>query len=249
MSTEDYSGELDMLRGLVATLRAIAEHGDLPDVRKVLAEHAADDAEARAEAGEKSSTAGADATPAHSVRQRLADMIRTDPGDTTVWSVAEIRNALHAFYRDAYATGRADAGADGFRLHGFEAVFVSSDGTPHPDRHIHCTSCGRCEGSVTPATLLDLVVMTARHRCEQAAADAAAGLSERQQRLLDAIRTFDGEWTTARVLRLYALTDPGVVQRGTARRDLAALQRAGHLVLVDDPDNRHYVLHRKGGNA
>lgn len=46
---EDYPGELAMLRGLVATLHAVAEHGDLPDVRKVLAEHKSDEAEARAE--------------------------------------------------------------------------------------------------------------------------------------------------------------------------------------------------------
>ena len=46
---EDYPGELAMLRGLVATLRVVVEHGDLPEVRKVLAEHVSDDAEARAE--------------------------------------------------------------------------------------------------------------------------------------------------------------------------------------------------------
>jgi hypothetical protein len=46
-----YIGELAMYRGLVATLRAVAKHGDLDDVRKVLAEHAADDAVARLEVG------------------------------------------------------------------------------------------------------------------------------------------------------------------------------------------------------
>lgn len=79
------------------------------------------------------------------------------------------------------------------------------------------------------------------------AADATPELTERQTRLLDAIRTHGGEWTTRRALHLFAITDPGVVQRGTVRRDLATLQRAGHLVLVDDPDNRHYVLHRRDG--
>ncbi|MFB8772151.1 hypothetical protein [Streptomyces broussonetiae] len=80
------------------------------------------------------------------------------------------------------------------------------------------------------------------------AADSTPGLTVRQQRLLDAIRTHGGEWTTRRVLHLYALTDPGVVGRGAARSDLTALARAGHLVLVDAPDNRHYVLHtRKDG--
>lgn len=48
---EDYPGEMDMLRGLVATLRAVAEHGDLADVRKLLTEHASDDAAARLEMG------------------------------------------------------------------------------------------------------------------------------------------------------------------------------------------------------
>lgn len=42
-----YDGELVMLRGLVATLNAIANHGDLSDVQKLLREHAGDDAEAR----------------------------------------------------------------------------------------------------------------------------------------------------------------------------------------------------------
>ncbi|MEU9558034.1 hypothetical protein [Streptomyces fumanus] len=72
---------------------------------------------------------------------------------------------------------------------------------------------------------------------------AVPGLTDRQARLLAAIRIYGGEWNTRRALALFAVTHPGVVQRGTARRDLAALQRAGHLVLVDAPDNRHYVLH------
>lgn len=44
-----YPGELAMLHGLVATLTAVAEHGDLKDVRKLLEEHKADDTAARAE--------------------------------------------------------------------------------------------------------------------------------------------------------------------------------------------------------
>ncbi|MFB6619435.1 hypothetical protein ACFC5H_09070 [Streptomyces rochei] len=84
---------------------------------------------------------------------------------------------------------------------------------------------------------------------DDVAREEAKGLTERQARLLDAIRTHGGAWNTHRVLSLYALTDPGVVQRGTARHDLTALQRAGHLVLVDDPDNRHYALNTRGGGA
>lgn len=90
----------------------------------------------------------------------------------------------------------------------------------------------------------------AEEKATASAAPATPGLNERQARLLDAIRTHGGAWTTRRVLHLYALTDPDMVQRGTARRDLEALNRAGHLVLIDDPDKRHYALHtRKDGDA
>jgi len=68
---------------------------------------------------------------------------------------------------------------------------------------------------------------------------------DRQNRLLDAIRTHRGLWHTARVLDLYRLTDPGCVLRATARRDLEALHKAGHLTLVDQPNNRHYTLTRR----
>jgi len=46
---ETYPGEVDMLRGLLATLHAVVQHGDLTDVRKLLEEHRTDHAQARAE--------------------------------------------------------------------------------------------------------------------------------------------------------------------------------------------------------
>ncbi|MFB6934533.1 hypothetical protein [Streptomyces chartreusis] len=46
-----YNGELAMLRGVVATLKAVAQHGDLSDVEKLLREHTIDDADARDAAG------------------------------------------------------------------------------------------------------------------------------------------------------------------------------------------------------
>jgi hypothetical protein len=96
---------------------------------------------------------------------------------------------------------------------------------------------------------VELLTRSAGEKSSPVGADAAAGLTDRQTRLLDAIRTHGGAWNTRRVLSLYALTDPGVVQRGTARLDLAALHRAGHLALVDDPDNRHYALHARKDRA
>ncbi|MET8978507.1 hypothetical protein ABZX85_23105 [Streptomyces sp. NPDC004539] len=66
-------------------------------------------------------------------------------------------------------------------------------------------------------------------------------MNARQLRLLNAVRTYGGQWTTARARALYTVTDPGASQRGTARRDLALLHRAGHLALVDTPNNKHYI--------
>jgi hypothetical protein len=45
---EAYPGELAMLRGLVATLRVVAEHADLIDVRQLLDEHKRDEQDAYA---------------------------------------------------------------------------------------------------------------------------------------------------------------------------------------------------------
>ncbi|MFJ8144647.1 hypothetical protein ACIQ6R_06180 [Streptomyces sp. NPDC096048] len=88
---EAYPGELDMLRGTLATLHAVAEHGDLGDVRKLLAEHRADDAAARAEQG-KSSRTPADATPAREQRlAQLLDTIRTHRGQWRVGQVQALR--------------------------------------------------------------------------------------------------------------------------------------------------------------
>jgi hypothetical protein len=57
-----YDGELAMLRGLVATLRVVAQHGDLPQARQLLDEHQRDEQDAYAKAGEEA-TAAAPAAP------------------------------------------------------------------------------------------------------------------------------------------------------------------------------------------
>lgn len=72
---EDYPGQLDMLRGLIATIRVVVDHGDLDDVRKLLDEHQRDEQDAVAEArGKSSRRTAADATPGLNDRQaRLLD--------------------------------------------------------------------------------------------------------------------------------------------------------------------------------
>lgn len=86
MSAESYPGELAMLHGLIATLTAVAEHGDLKDVRKLLEEHQADDTAARA------ATTTVPAGPTGRVAQ-LLDAIRTARGQ---WPV----HRAVAFFRD-----------------------------------------------------------------------------------------------------------------------------------------------------
>lgn len=62
---QTFPGELEMLRGLVRVLRtAVRENDSLPEVRRLLWEHASDETAAYAEATEKSSRHAAEATPA-----------------------------------------------------------------------------------------------------------------------------------------------------------------------------------------
>ncbi|WP_435215814.1 hypothetical protein [Streptomyces sp. bgisy034] len=68
---QDYDGELTMLRGLVATLSAVAQHGDLSDVQKLLREHTSDAVEARGLSGSAD-----DADPEQSKRAELIAGIR-----------------------------------------------------------------------------------------------------------------------------------------------------------------------------
>lgn len=56
--------------------------------------------------------------------------------------------------------------------------------------------------------------------------------------LLAAIRHVGGQWSTADAHLLYGRSAP---QMGTARRDLAALYRAGHLDRHDTPTCRYYT--------
>ncbi|MFW3473599.1 hypothetical protein ACN24M_20260 [Streptomyces microflavus] len=48
-AAEAYPGELAMLRGLLGVLRVVAAHGDMCEVRRLIAEHAADEQAAYAE--------------------------------------------------------------------------------------------------------------------------------------------------------------------------------------------------------
>jgi hypothetical protein len=99
-AAENFPDELLMLRGLVATLRSVAEHGDLTDVRKLLDEHRRDEQDAYAEAEEMSSRE-ANATPGVGpARERrleqLLDTIRTHGGKWATSTVQQVRRATGA---------------------------------------------------------------------------------------------------------------------------------------------------------
>ncbi|MFF9568451.1 hypothetical protein [Streptomyces sp. NPDC014685] len=49
ITVESYPDELSMLRGLLGVIRAVAKHGDMEEVRRLLAEHASDEQAAYAE--------------------------------------------------------------------------------------------------------------------------------------------------------------------------------------------------------
>lgn len=91
-----YDGELAMLRGLVRVLRTVVRENDtLDEVRRLLWEHASDDAAAR-EAEGKSSRPAADATPDKVDRYearlaQLLDTIRTHGGKWSTDTLQELR--------------------------------------------------------------------------------------------------------------------------------------------------------------
>jgi hypothetical protein len=59
---EAYPGELAMLRGVLGVVRTIAKHSDMDELRRVIAEHYADENAAYAEQAEKATHTG-EATP------------------------------------------------------------------------------------------------------------------------------------------------------------------------------------------
>lgn len=87
---------------------------------------------------EKSSPAGADATPAEADRA----------------------------YCDGYAAGRMHAGPDGVILSDFAPVFTTSSGTDCPISELRHRSCGGLLQGVGPHTLVDLMALAARHECQ-----------------------------------------------------------------------------------
>jgi hypothetical protein len=106
---EAYDGELAMLRGLVRTLRVVVrpDEVDVAEVRRLLHEHASDDAAAR----KKSSPAGADATPAALLAHAsefeiprpgnsLPLLLQRSYGHADRWSILD-RDG-HCWHRDGY---------------------------------------------------------------------------------------------------------------------------------------------------
>jgi hypothetical protein len=75
------------------------------------------------------------------------------------------------------------------------------------------------------------------------AAGPAPGWPPDWDRVLDtAIRTWGGQWTTARVQQLYAVRYGRRLYREDARAFLSRRARQGVLVLHDRPDSRYYTL-------
>ncbi|HEY8985697.1 MAG TPA: hypothetical protein VIU15_39765 [Streptomyces sp.] len=69
-------------------------------------------------------------------------------------------------YRDGYATGRTQAGPDGWSLAEFTPVFTTSDGTDRAISELRHRSCGGLVQGVGPHSLIDLMALAARHECQ-----------------------------------------------------------------------------------
>ncbi|WP_424891857.1 hypothetical protein [Streptomyces sp. XH2] len=70
-----------------------------------------------------------------------------------------------------------------------------------------------------------------------------AAFCPRVSDLLASIQKQGGAWTTRRVLRTHSVNGHAAPNRGTARRDLDLLVRAGHLVRhYETPDRIFFTL-------
>ncbi|MCX4827132.1 hypothetical protein OG746_26940 [Streptomyces sp. NBC_01016] len=92
--TENYPGELAMLRGLVSVIRTIAEHGDMDELRRVLVEHEIDE-QAAYDAREKASATAPTATPHVFIEddrlRALHDAMTAKRGE---WRTGDVRRVL-----------------------------------------------------------------------------------------------------------------------------------------------------------
>ncbi|MFH9014007.1 hypothetical protein ACH4C6_21830 [Streptomyces sp. NPDC017943] len=76
----------------------------------------------------------------------------------------------------------------------------------------------------------------------------ATSREQRRAQLLDTIRTHGGRWTSGRVQELRRLTGEAPC-RTTARMDLLALARRGHLVQHGPTDGRYFTLRTRKDRA
>lgn len=83
----------------------------------------------------------------------------------------ELDARLDDLVRQAFAAGRASAGADGFHLDDFRAVWTRSDGSDTPVSELRCT-CGALLQCVGPTSLLDLLIAATLHNCPPTGAAA-----------------------------------------------------------------------------
>ena len=80
--------------------------------------------------------------------------------------IAVANDETDPVYRDGYTMGRTHAGAEGWSLRNFTAVFTTSDGSDRPVNHLRCSTCNGLVQGVGPHTLIDLMALASRHECE-----------------------------------------------------------------------------------
>ena len=155
----------------------------------------------------------------------------------------ELDVRLDALVKETFAAGRASAGADGFKLDGFRAVFSLSDGSDRPVNELRCR-CGHLVPRPGDASLLDLVTLAARHECKPGDGDA-----DRRSVLLSEIRMDPtGRWKSGRAVKALRARGIHPVSMSTASHDLAALAADGHLVMHEEPGVRWYEPRAGGGS-
>lgn len=187
-----------------------------------------------------------------SARETLLLMVRTDRGSTTVWSEGEVRDALDAHAAEVAKPLTAELG----RLRGEfanrpAAAHVLRQAAFELEEHDEPGAAGlllRMANRVEHTAGQRPWLVAAREKDTATAATSTPQLDDRLAYLRTAIGSWEGDWTTRRVQRLYHGRYGTTQHRHQAKDDLAELHRQGLLVLHDeDPDRKHYTLNTWNG--
>ncbi|MER7815588.1 hypothetical protein [Streptomyces sp. NPDC096153] len=250
---EAYPGELAMLRGLLGVVRTIAQHGDMDELRRVIAEHHSDEHDAYAETpaptpAEATAAVVEDPIPPPATIEFAAD------GPVTIhdWRIVELAADYYGvrhwqiggWLPDTYKFGSISCGTN-------RMIHADLPGSWAPTHGVNVEV--EVKGYGGPQLFIKIqwpfAYDPALNRSIGGHTEgdpAATGVLEpRRAQLLFLIRQQRGKWRPSRTKRAYRKAGVHGITQHAARTDLARLHELGHLTEHGPDDGRFYCFSQK----